>query len=70
MEINLSSLHASSEGIYSYCPHILMVIMSYLYITLFLQNIVQELPALNMPDVCTNVPMHGKAFSANSMVRC
>ena len=26
------------------------------------QYIVEQIPALNMPDVCTNAPMHGKAF--------
>ena len=56
METNLSSLHVSSEGIvagrYS----------MYMYLFLISQYIVEQIPALNMLDVCTNAPMHGKAF--------
>lgn len=29
---------------------------------LFFQYIVEQIPSLAMPDVCTNVPVHGKAF--------
>ena len=33
-----------------------------LQVSLITQYIVEQIPALNMPDVCTNAPVHGKAF--------
>ena len=55
MEINLSSLHASSEGINHY-------VLLQVSISFFSKYAVEQIPALNMPDVCTNAPVHGMAL--------
>ena len=32
------------------------------YIYVFMQHTVKDLPALNLPDVCTETPAYGQAF--------
>ena len=58
METVISTLHAQSEGL---LPGYLTGSRQ-ISIDLYLQYLVKEIPALSMPDVCTNQPAPGKAF--------
>ena len=64
LEAHFSTLYAQSEGkqyhIYEllfYCHGISMIEGFFLQ-----QFVIQNIPALSLPDVCTNAPLPGKAF--------
>ena len=63
LETHLSSLYAPSKGKLEVFNDVLHIILKTI-VSIAQQYIVEQIPTLSLPDMCTLAPVHGKAFCA------